>query len=299
MSDPSFLDNQSEADISSWRLYTFIAGGVISAAAFGYFFSVLNLVGAMVAGSLFLIVVVLQAFFVKSGALSAAIVLGESLAGILPFLTRPILYVVSAALGLFIFVWLGNSQGRRQRSNQIKIHFFQVERVVSAKTLTALAIFISIFYVSGINLDDPALLRGYIRSFMNPMTPIVQKIIDPSFSFEMTMKEFAGLISDEGIPPEQTLNALRAAYKIDFTNNEIVADVIYDYAADRIIKIPENVRAYTPLAAVVIVFLVIKSFAIFIQWALAPIIYLVYELLMALGFARVSLESRSREIIVL
>lgn len=299
MTDPSLLDNQSEVDISDWRLYAFIVGGVLSAAAFGYSFSVLNLIGAAIAGLVFLAITVLQAFFIKSGMLSAAIIFGESIAAVIPFLTRPAGYSVSAVLCLFVFIWLGNMQGREQRLNQIKIRFFQIERIVSAKSLTALALFISIFYVSGVNLDDPSLLRGYVRSFIRPATPIAQKIINPAFSFDMTMKEFASLISDQGVPPEQTLNALRTAYKVNFTNAETVADALYNYASDRIVKIPESVRAYTPFAAVLIVFLVAKSFTIFIQWAMAPVIYLIYELLMALGFARISLESRSREIIIL
>ncbi|MBI4193214.1 MAG: hypothetical protein HY536_01145, partial [Candidatus Colwellbacteria bacterium] len=56
---------------------------------------------------------------------------------------------------------------------------------------------------------------------------------------------------------------------------------------------------YVSLGVAAAIFLTIKGFSFLIIWMVTPVAWLLYELMVALGFAVVSLETRDREIVLL
>ena len=155
---------------------------------------------------------------------------------------------------------------------------------------------------------------------MRPAEPIVQNLLIDNFSFNMTVYQFAEasvinqLAGQLGVPINsvpaavksaainQSLNALQgqaAGYGVTFQNNDTISQVVYNYLVGQIKKIPEAFRLVIPAGVALIIFLTVRGLGTVVRWLVSVPAYLVYELLLLTGFARLSLESRSREIIIL
>ena len=95
------------------------------------------------------------------------------------------------------------------------------------------------------------------------------------------------------------LRGLAGNYGINFKNTETLSDVFYNFAMQKLNLIPDTFRNLIPVGLVLLIFLTIKGVAVFLRWFISGLAYLLYELALATGFARLTLESRSREIVVL
>ncbi len=319
MADGALLDTRMEIDGPSWKTYLFPILGVGFAGGLGFFLMQKDWVLASLAGILFLVVCALQPFFISGRNMTGFIVFAESLALALPFVRQPSLLLLIGWLCTFAILWSGSNQARQIRNNQLKITFAPVERAVTMQALSALALFISVMYVSTIDFRNPDTFKSPLNAFLDPAVPLVQKLAFKNFSLDMTVGQLVQGIAEEKIEQlgqdwnqlapaarnaliEQGvigLQAQAAGFGIKLTSGDRIRDVLYNYTHSFITRIPDRYQSWIPFVVILIAFFVLKSFAFLAHWIVAFFSYLAYEIMMALGFAQVALESRSREIIVL
>jgi hypothetical protein len=323
----NFTDIQAagEAGVDTSRIKVFSIGvlGALLAGVLGYLLNryITNLDNAwqtilyvVVPAIGFLAVFLLQVLFVKSRNLINGFILLESIAITVPFLSIFSWWLIFAWLLLFMFFWKAAQNGKEALENQIKIRFFQVERVVIPGALTALSLFISIAYINFF-FEGGMLSKKSFQTLLRPVVPAMAVYV-PGFSWDMTMGKLAEFIAvsqlggqAELIPASQLsfatsqvisyLRAEAAPYGLTFKTSDTLIDVLYNYTAQKMNQIPKSLQSLLPIGFALLLFLIVKGFAILIRWIAAPPAYLLYQLSLATGFARLALESRSREVIVL
>jgi len=312
-------------DISKWKIAVVGAAGLVSALAFGYFLrlflgggnQLLVLTPILV---LFLIVFVLQTLFLKGGNIVHSLAALESAGIMVFFLDYFSWYFLAALAALLGFFWLAVYRGRAEIDVQMKVRFSRIEKKVLAQVFTGISLLISLMYVEIAGLGNLGITQKQIDNLLRPAEPIVQNLLIDNFSFNMTVYQFAEasvinqLAGQLGVPINsvpaavksaainQSLNALQgqaAGYGVTFQNNDTISQVVYNYLVGQIKKIPEAFRLVIPAGVALIIFLTVRGLGTVVRWLVSVPAYLVYELLLLTGFARLSLESRSREIIIL
>lgn len=305
--------------------------GVILAGAMGYFLrawldfkgtdSLQPLLTFVLAIVVFLAVFVLQTLFLKSKAIVNSVIILESLALAAPFLGYFSWYVLAAWLLALLNFLNASFRGRSEMDNQLRIKFFRIKKPVVSRALTALSLFIALIYFNGPNAGaDFGISKQTIKSFLKPSEPILQRTLIKNFSFDMSMYQFVDAalgsqiagklgISAEAIPQAMRaplinqgiaqLRAQLAPYGINFRNNDTITDILYNYLSKLVVQIPETFRPLITIGGIFLVFLVFRSFGFLFHWAAGALSYVLYEAAMLSGFARLTLESRSREIILL
>ena len=330
--EPSINKALEETNIDASLLKTIVisAIGVLSAGAFGYFLNLyLNpgdingggliwyLTGASILLSVFF---VLQTIFIKSSTIISLVYLLESLAISAFFLSNFSMSLLFAFAGLVFFFGLATSRGRSEMENQMKIKFFRIQNHILPHLFTGLALFMTLIYMNGAGFSATGISKTSVQSLFKPSEPLVQRLVIKNFSFNMTMyqfvdavliKQLAGQLGEQinSIPAAQRAQAVNESlkalqqqatgYGIAFKSADTVLDVVYNYISGRIKNIPESFQPLIQTSLILIIFFTIKGVAVFVRWIAAPICYILFELLLAFGFARLTLESRAREIIIL
>ncbi|MDP3729544.1 MAG: hypothetical protein Q8R26_02205 [bacterium] len=323
------IEEVSSVDLSIRKIAALAGVGTLLAFLCGLFFQIfLNggalgfLILAVTAGSLFLSVFLLQAFFIKGSSLSGGAVIVEAIALIIPLVGHWSGLFIAASLALGALLWTATFQGRRFVGNQVKIHFFQVQRVILPRALTALSLFVSLVYVGTLGLVGNELPRAGVDAFLKPMEPIGRQFFTPDFSLDLSIRDIATSmatmqleqqfgIKAVDIPREvfneaidgiiKQVHDVAAQYKVRISESDSIGDFIYNYLQAQIQRIPLMWQQFQliPLAVLLLVFLTVKSFAYLLQLLIAPITYLIYEISFLVGFSYLTLESHNREIILL
>lgn len=317
---------ETNVDRSLVKIAVIGALGVLASGAFGFFLN-LFINGNSGAGGAagffgigFLAVFLLQTLFLKSEKIINLILLLESLGMSVFFLGRLSLAVLSAWLLLLFFLWIAAGSGKQELDNRLKINFFQVDRRTTYKAITALAVFVSIVYASANGFSQTGISEKGLEAFLKPAEPLIQKLEISNFSFQMTVYQLADAIITQQAAAQFGLEAkavpaslkneainktlvelkdMASGYGISFKNNDTILKVIQNYLARQLAKLPEQVRAVIPFGFGLLIFLTIKGFGLIIRWLAAIPAYILYQLALVTGFSRLSLESRSKEILIL
>lgn len=318
MENPSLVNNQAEVDISGWKVSIVAAFGILFAILFGFFLSNGSAsVFPILFGALFLMVFVLQAFFIKSGNIGGIVIIVESIGLATPFFVINFSFLMFWTwLLVLIFLWAGNLQGKRELTNQLKIMFFRVERPVISKALTAITILISVFYAGSFSAGDTGVVKSILDISLRSSAPLVKNLVVKNFSFDMSVEKFLEGVAVKQLGDKFSLlpalekNALlnnsfnelkkqSIAYGLDFGKNDTIMKVVENYILGITNKASVQNKTSFVLILALIFFLLLRSLGFLVQWIIAGPLYLLYQVLLVFGFARISLESRSREIILL
>jgi hypothetical protein len=264
----------------------------------------------------FLVIFILQVFFIKSAKISGGLTLLESLAIAAPFYQAISSWLISALFLTAFLFWLAANRGRRGLDNHLRISFFQVERLVTPVALTAISVFIALVYVGQLSFDDSLISKGSFLSLARPSEAIFGSYIK-DFSFDMTMTQLAASVAESQLESQwsslsqsqknfatnealsQLRDQLAGSGVGNFRNSDTVGDVFYAYLDLQMKRIPIVFRNLIPFIFVLVIVLTVRGIAIFLRWFAALPAYALYQLALFTGFASLGLESRSREIIVL
>ena len=274
-------NQEAEVDRS---LVKIIALGVVSVALaflFGYALSGFLVAGsfrllitAVVAAIFFLALSIFQSFFIKSGSIAALIILLESSVMVAAFYKNFSFWIVLGALFLFLLLLGGYRWGSKELKNIFKVHFFHVGRPIAARASTALLVFVTIAYLGSLNFSDPSAAKGMIKGMIQPMEPLIARIVG------QLLPPGAGML----IKPNQLVSA------------ELMTDFIYQATIAKILLLP---KLFQNLILLGIGLLSLKSFAFIVNYLVLFAAYILYQILKAAGFFYISLESRSKEVIIL
>jgi hypothetical protein len=128
-----------------------------------------------------LIILVLQALFVKSSFVLRVVVFVETMGPLVLFtehLYPPLsLVLLAAAFLFFFFANMGSLRGLRQAAASMAVHFFEVARTVIPKALTGALIFITaltyLTYFSWGSMND-AVGRRFVNQVLSSANPVLQ-----------------------------------------------------------------------------------------------------------------------------
>ena len=158
---------------------------------------------SLLANIFFLILSVLQAFFIKSGARMFLITFIESVSTLVIFYKylyypKSSLILFSAPLLLFVFLFLAINHGSKILSNNVKIQFIWVARTIIPKAVTGLLLFLVILvYLNYFEWGkfNEKLGKALVNQILIGATPIF-RIWAPDYSSSQTTQNFLNDIAE-------------------------------------------------------------------------------------------------------
>lgn len=331
--------NEAEVDRSIIKISSLAAVGIISFFLFGLFLKLFIIESApnsfiflIAAAVVFLIIFLLQIFFIKTLWRVNFIIFLEILGLTAGFYDKISSTLLIAVLAVFLILLWANYSGRREFHNMLRLRFFRISKIVFPKAIMGLALLASVVYYSlsglGAYAKEPAM--GQAQEFFISQ-PVFEKIVAPSvgiinklnilpdFSASSSIKDLAQGMAQEQINENPQLQILPQAMKEKLINkavNEIEAQIsdligatvesestiietLYSAMVDKFNKMPQNIKSIILIGIAALVFLTIEGIAWPIRLVVAVLAWLVYEILLAAGFAVVTLEDKSREMVIL
>lgn len=322
--------NETEIDRSIIKITILATLGIALAFFFGYYLKVFFVAGdwnqfwiASLLALGFLIIFLLDVFFIKSLQWIAIVIFLESGALLAGFYDQFSKSLLAGALLAALILFLAHFSGHSEMKNLLKIKFWRVSKIVVPKALAAIALFVSIAYYANLQgnvlgREDFFISRSSFEKIIAPSNPLIKKIV-PEFDLSLSTGELINKLAQaqvEGNPqakilPEGAKKQLVAATtsdlekKInDFLGTTLdtkakVSDAIYGAMIKKVSGLSDESRGIFQIGLAALIFLTIIGFVLPIRWLVSSIAFLVYEILIALGFAFVSLEGRSKEIVLL
>ena len=240
------------------------------------------------------------------------------------------LVLLLVAVGFFA---LGRTSIFKNKEEMMKIHWQQMVKKGVSLTLTGLIIFWSIgfgltylekpndgFFVTPKGLEKflnygNSLVHLYMEDFSwsmsvdNFMINLAEKTVDSAIEeqFGSPLQQISQSVTDainkqKQALIEQNLAGLKQKFSEivnkPLTGNEKLSDVAYQWLFGKFQSIPENMKDYLMIALMVVLFITLKIFAPIISWIVRLFTLLIFEVLMALGFANTIYEPRSKENII-
>lgn len=316
--------NEVEIDRSNSKIAFLAVLGVISFFLSGYFLKLyfwggdLNFfwfsLGSL---SVYLIIFLFQSLFIKDVKRTNLIIFFESAALLAGFYDRFNWQILAGAFITFLFLLWGNYNGVRQLRDFVKVKFWQVSKAAMPKAIAAVALFGSVVYMN-VNGGGFFLSRTAFEEILNPSVLIIQKFI-PDFNFSLSISELVASLAEKQIneTPQarllpKSVKAQLAAQSAKELENQFssvlgapidtklkISEAVYEALKNKFLNLPENVRNLVLLAAGLIIFLTVESFAMPFRLIISFIGFIIYEILLATGFATIVLEGKNREIIIL
>ncbi len=296
-----------------------------------------DLLWSVFTGGAFIIFTILQVCFIKSLIKLNLIVFFETLAAIAIFYTRlyphpPLPLVLGAILFLF-FLGLGVNHGLKLLENSVRVKFILTAKMIIPKVVTALLILLTaVLYLNYFILGKFTDSKGELLTaklmltakpafkFLTPDFSPDKKVSDLFLSLaenqlnKMKIKRVNGILDgfqvnfDQLSPEAQKEIIATVAAQLKSTAekvvgpldpNDSISHAVFKAAKTYFGNLPEN---FKPIFGIIIAFSffsIMKGFAILFYWLIEIIAFLIYKILLVSGFAYVTMESRTREFILL
>ncbi len=313
-----------DIDYSIWKIAFVAVFSAIFAGFFGYGVSSGEVGISIAFGLLFLACLTLQPLFIKGrlNVLLAALLQTAAL-GVPIMLVKSELPPIILGLGLaavFLFIFFGQNAGRIEYENNIRIIFSRVTAPVLAQSFTALAIFIAV--VVGIPFKGTDLIsEKAVNIMVSVASPLVGYYI-PGFNPGMATREVIAISAKQSLIEGAFKDwAAMPDSKKESIINQTVDDAVksmkdsFGILIDPDKTLEENIRAFlddmvgAPLRALnpllvsavafAFIFLLIKGLGWVVHYPVMGFAFFLYQLALSSGFAFLTLETRSKEVIVL
>jgi hypothetical protein len=286
---------------------------------------------------MFLVLNILNTFFIKRFTILASIILLETVLPTVFFFDRIKTEVWPLAIGFslfFIFVLAGARQGKSHLANSIKVKFFSITKLVTPKLVTGALVGVSIvFYMQCFSLGG-ACVEGMGKELLNQTLSASKPIINiwiPNISPDQTINEFfkqfalsemARVQSEGGLTSAINLKSGISDLPIEVRNQiinkfageirntveqktgalntkESVRNEVFRLISAYIGTFSDAAKSLISISLAVLFFFSLKGFGFLLYWLIDLIAFLVYKLLIAANFAAVNYETRNREFVIL
>lgn len=279
----------------------------------------------------------LQVLFVKRIWKLALITLIESAVPLLAFWPNiypaPSLVLLGGAGAAFILSFFAMHRGRSFALNSVELRFFDVAKVFLPRFVTAWLVFLSVlFYMNYFvwGYFSPKLQTAFLSGTVTAAAPIL-KIWVPGFALDISVNDFFQNVaraelskgkynplgtSDKNFTvtfaqlsakqQDELLSAATQSLEQAFTTRfgkfdpsesmlQFSDNLIATYAQDLI----GRTGWLTPVLIAAAVFFVLKGFVALFYWLIAFIAFVIFKIAIVTGFAATTVESRSREFVLL
>lgn len=315
---------RAESDeMKVWKIIALDTFSVLFAGMFGYSF-LRYLAGGfsfwfvLVALLLWGAVSVLQGFLQQKTSHRILIIFFESIALILFFYTYAWQSLaITAALVLIVLVW-GYFSVRRALGNAIEIRFFNLSSKVVGKVVTAAVIFMIVMYASLANNNGNFFVSengfnvfftwaaGFVNNFY-PTVPLTGSFSDfaqaiarmqlqgnPTFQ-QLTPAEQSAALAQSSDEVMSALSNESSTAITSSTATEPASNAIYDYLAGVSAKLQARFNNLFIGAWGLILFLILRSIGIIVVWVGQFVALIFYELLLSVGFMKISEQPATKE----
>ncbi len=335
---------EAEADNKLWKLFLLLILGSLSSVLCVYSFLKL-LIGAeygyfgytLAAAALFLVFVILQSFFIKSGSKLFGLLLLESIAPLGLFakelVSSPSLVLIAGGIIAGILVAAGGLRGSRALSETIKIRFFEIAKVTTPKVTTGIVLLLSVvMYVSYFEAGrfNEATAEIVFKKTLNLSQPALQ-IWAPGASFSDSIDIFLftsaerelnrmtsggpsiaitdaplDLSSLTPIAKKKILSEISTQIRLAIERytgplnpTAPLADELYRVARNYFKKFSDVAKFATGIGVSVLFFFSLKGLFAVLYWVAWLVAFLLFKFFLSVNFAHIALQTRSREFIVL
>lgn len=300
--------------------------GVLFALGFSWFFKVFLLTGQwnwLIWSSVFaigyLIVFTLQTFFIRSNAHFALAFLLQCLAliGFFATLSAPIVVLFGSVYTLLLSASYG---GRKILENTLKIDFWNISKLIVPKGIIALTLLVSVFIPLHLQANKDALplsLATFDKVLASSNVFIKRFYAD--FDSSKSVEEIARTATEQQlaqIPQAQSLKpierellikrAMEDFYEQIFSYTGVmvnpqdpISKAAYGVLQEKFNGLGEQAKLWVYIIFGSIIFVSIASIMMPIRVLVGILAFLMYEALLALGFAHVTIESRPKEALIL
>ncbi|MDI6820656.1 MAG: hypothetical protein QMD65_00560 [Patescibacteria group bacterium] len=294
-----------------------------------------NFILSLVASILFLTLVILQIFLVKSKSRLGFILFIEAFAPLAIFYSHFFpefsLPLLIGAVLFFVFMCSAAMKGYRILANSLKINFWVIAKSITPKATSGLLLFFAVlvylnYFVWG-NFNE-ALGQRFISEFLRSGEPVI-RIWIPNFSSEKSIGDTINIFAEKqirsmnfdknsGIDPNTSFDQLSDDAKKSMIEDathgfksylsktlglvnmkDSVSNVVYRFLENYMSQLSVANKSIIGIAISFFVFLTLKGIAFFFYWLIELIAFLIFKFLLAINFAHIGLETRSREFIVL
>jgi len=285
----------------------------------------------------FLVINILLTFFVKHFTITFGIILTETFAPILFFVSqfsKPNIEILFVGFILFfVFTLFGLGRGVRTFRNSIRMKFFEITKVVTPKLVTGILILASFLFYGEYFLWGSA-NEAMTRTVFNGTLKSTESVVHlwySDVSSEQTVNDFFGSIiaaqlkktpqiTIDGVPvnirdglkdltPEMQKKVMstlsdelrkKAEEKVGALNPDAkVGDVIFEYIKDWISTLSSSMKLTLGVGVTILLFFSIKSLMFLFYWLINVIAFLIFKLLIVANFAVPGYETRTREFVLL
>ncbi|MBI4993631.1 hypothetical protein HZC33_01565 [Candidatus Wolfebacteria bacterium] len=326
---------EPEKDRTNIKIIGLAFFGVLFAAIFGYTFKLFlthqdfilfsSLNWSLFAFLFFLIFFLLQIFFVEEFWKVFVAILIEWFGFFLAFNFDKIkilaipdwkFLVVFGISILLAFVSL--KKGKDAIQDSIKIKFFKINKAVMPTAIAAMFLFVSGAYVYGIDKKDFVVPYSDFQAVFSSSDVFVAKIY-PGFTSSWTINELANYLAQNQIEQMPQFDALSKSAKKQLTDVAVkefekkasdffgaplnaklkISEAIYEILKNKLMGFSANVQILLSISILLLMFLLLESVAIFVRWIVSIAAFVLYEILLAAEFAKISYEGISKERITL
>ncbi len=327
-SSSNTIANSVDTDRSMLKIAVLAVLSIASLSAFGYFFKLFFqgnegnfLLFSGLSVTIFLIIFLLQTLFIKSFKISVLAIF-LSCAGLLAAFYDNVSNTAILIGIAFVFLALiaANLNGIRELKNSLKVSFWKISKTVLPKAVAAIFLFISVVYIYADSAEkkDFFISESNFNKILSPSVLVAQKFY-PELDLSLTFKEFAESLAKKQIEQTPELSILPKAVKnlmvkqaageieakaVDFigapvSGNLKISEALYEAAKYKFNSFPENIKSIILIGIVLTIFMTLEILAMPVRLIISFLAFIIYELLLAFGFANVELEGRSKEIIIL
>ena len=294
--------------------------GIIGATAlFGLIAGLFLNAGILVQGSVMLAVFItsltLETLFIRAqGMLTIAVGIGAFVFA-LPFFRLFSVYFMAAVLVLVLFVVHGSYQGRREMERTLKIRFSRVAHVVTTSVVTALVIFLSAVLIISSNftikeerVDQIVRIASpVVARFIDNFTPdatarsVIANVVEKSAKSDPRFSTFTDYQKQQVIASGvlQMQNKLENSIGTQINLDTSITQNIHRIVETKLNSLTPQAQVYWSILAIAVIWISVRSVEFIIYVPLAILTFLIYELLLSLGFAVIQMETVSKEVISL
>ena len=313
--------NTSVRAMGSWKSIGLDVVAVLSAALFGYLYyryltqglSVWILLAAI---TFFGVSSVIEAFLSK-GTMRSVLVICLEAAAALGFFWKDNLQIIGiiAAIMIVMLAW-GHFSARARLRNGIEIPFFGVSGDMLGKFTTGLLLFMILAYVPQIGGNALVVSQQSFRTFFDWTSGFINGFY-PELSLNGTFGNFAQSVSKMELQNNPSFKSLNTAQQHvalqqatnQFTQNflestsgsvatsSLTSDAFYNVMNGVLGAWQSQSSGWFDVGWVTVLFIGLRTLGILFVWVTQFISLMFYELLLALGFMKITEETHQREII--
>lgn len=299
----------------------FDAATVLSALIFsftyrGFLDERFNVWFVVAALGLFSILSLLSTFFTKHFGRRAFILLLESVGLIAFFYDEPMNVLVAVFGIVFFFLFWGDMIGRSELANSLTVRFMNISRLVLSKMMTGIVLVLIVLYFPKLDVGKAFLPQPVFEGFFTWSAGVANNFyaeVNFSDTFETFMKSVMLVRSKDDpafrnlAPAEQArhleklareaIDAFNTSAGVVLEAEKSVSAVAYDFFTQLLANWKKKFGSVFFVVWVAAIFLIVRSIAVVFYWGVGFFGFILYQVLLSMGFVRILGESRTREIL--